>query len=518
MIDQSYLRNPGLFFVFFLCFVFPGQAQSLTDWHKSYCDTLQGLRSKEALAFLNSKHLKPKRQIILAIIDSGIDTTVVDLQAALWKNPKEKLDGKDNDRNGYVDDLNGWNFLGTKDGSFNMISAGTQEYREFKRLFPKYKYCDSTMIPEDTTEYAYYKKMRKKAGIQNYLRFFEYVSLKNEAYRSLDSLLRLQPLLAKDTLTLEGLRQLSMTDDELWNKAYQSILVDIYRANRHTRWDELMEGHQEQFDLMRKRIEGIEKDRDKRLLMGDDMKDIDDRFYGNRILQTEDCEHGTIVAGIIAGQGKSAGSPQGIYPEARLMIIRAVPNGDEYDKDVATAIRYAVDNGAKIINLSLGKYNSPQADMVSQAIAYAARKDVLLLQSAGNNARNIDSLSYFPASKDKKGKVFPNYMRVGASDKQGKPCSFSNYGKEEVDVFAPGVEVTSVTVGGRYTQSQGTSIASPAAAATAAIIRSYFPRLKAAQVKNILIETARPLPSNKYCRGGVIDALRAVESAMEIAK
>lgn len=224
--------------------------------------------------------------------------------------------------------------------------------------------------------------------------------------------------------------------------------------------------------------------------------------------------------GVIAGQGINNAAITGVWPQARLMIIRAVPDGDEYDKDISTAIRYAVDNGAKVINMSLGKYTSPDADMVNEAIEYALKKDVLIIQAAGNNKRNIDLITYFPSAKDAQGKIFPNYLRVGSSDKKGQLSQFSNYGAKEVDVFAPGEEITSVTVGNKYMVSQGTSIATPIVSGVAAMLRAHFPKLTATQIKEILIKSVRPADNlkDRCTSGGIIDALQAVKLATEYKK
>lgn len=502
--------------LFCISFTSVGQT-SLLGWHKTYNDTLQGVRSDEALHFLQAKRIKPANTVVVGIIDSGIDTTAVDLQSALWTNSKEKRDGKDNDKNGYIDDIHGWNFLGTKDKSFNMTSAGTEEYREFKRLFPKYKGMDSTAV-KDTAEYAYYERMKKKTGIVNYIKFFGYNAMKDEAYQLIDSILKATPQVDMDTLTINGLAHLPI-ESKKWNDACRTLFVDMYKGGKDALWKQVQTMHQQQFDLMKKRISGIENDADKRLLMGDDLKNPKERFYGNPTLQIEGCDHGTFVAGVIAGQGVRDAAVTGIYPQAKLMIIRAVPDGDEYDKDVASAIRYAVDNGAKVINMSLGKYTSPDAAMVNDAIAYAAEKDVLLVQAAGNNKKDIDKIAYFPSAKDKSGNTFANYLRVGASDKQGNACSFSNYGKQQVDVFAPGEDITSVTVGNEYMKSQGTSIAAPIVSAVAALIRAYFPKLKAWQVKEILTKSTRPMQQEDLCAsGGIIDALKAVKLAINYKK
>lgn len=491
------------------------QVSPQPKWHKMYNDTLQGINMEGALHFLQVKKMRP---VIVGIIDSGIETTSIDLLPALWRNPKEKADGKDNDKNGYVDDLHGWNFLGTKDGSFNMTSAGTEEYREFKRLYPKYKNITAKNL-KDTAEYAYYERMKKKANIVSYIKFVNYTAVKDEAYRMVDSLLSALPGINADTLTVSGLTSLPV-ESEAYANAYQTIFVDLFKKGKQVLWKDVYAEHRNTFMLMKQRLQGIENDPDKRLLMGDNLEDFADRLYGNPLLQIDGYEHGTFVAGLIAGQGVKDATITGVCPQARLIIIRAVPDGDEYDKDISSSIYYAVDNGAKVINLSLGKYTSPNAAMVNSAIAYALRKDVLIIQAAGNNKQNIDFIPYFPSAKNEKGDRFANYLRVGASGKKGKLSEFSNYGAKEVDIFAPGEDITSVAPGNQYMVSQGTSVAAPIVSGVAAMLRSYFPELTAVQVKEILIRSARPVPGlSMYCAsGGIVDALKAVELATEYSK
>ena len=488
------------------------QSFSIVGWHKMYKDTLQGIRLNEAVDYLAAHDLAPKKSVVVGIIDSGIDTTLVDLKPALWVNAKERKDGKDTDKNGYVDDIHGWNFLGTPDGSFNMTSAGTQEFREFKRLFPKYKEADSTQVTNQE-EFAYYEAMKKKAGITNYIKYAQYMKVKDQAYAYMDAVMAERSDLNKDTLTITGLMYLPIATEE-WNNACQVIFTDIYKADKKSLWNELVQFHQSHFDLVKTRIESIEHDQDKRLLMGDDLTNSKDRLYGNAILQVEGCEHGTAVAGLIAGQGLVEPEVSGVFPAAQLMILRAVPDGDEYDKDIATAIRYAVDNGAKVINMSLGKYNSPQAAMVNEAIAYAAKKDVLVIQAAGNDGRNIDQVNYYPSALDKKANRFKNYLRVGATDLKGQRSKFSNYGAKQVDVFAPGEKIVCHTLNNEFMVSQGTSLSAPIVSGLAALIRAYFPKLKAHQVKEILMKSVRPMDEcGLSVSGGVVDALQAVQQA-----
>ena len=482
-------------------------------WHKEYSDTCKGINLPKAVEYLKSRNIVPSATVVVGIIDSGIDTASTDLGPALWCNPGERIDGKDNDGNGYADDLHGWNFLGAKDGSINMTSAGTEEYREFKRLYPKYKNADRETVA-DKDEYDYYIRMRQKAGINGYMKMAAYTALKDECYATIDSAARAMFHEALDTMTVSNLAS-GLPDDERLEAAFQPLLADIMRAKKGVTWGDLYNTHKSGFSLMKKRLHGIEHDADKRLLMGDDLKDPADVYYGNPCLQADGCEHGTFVAGVIAGQGIKDPSCKGVYPAAKLMILRAAPDGDEYDKDVATAIRYAVDNGAKVINMSIGKMTSPDSAMVSDAVAYALEHDVLLLQAAGNSHLNIDSIPYFPTGKDPEGVFYGNYIRVGASDKGGNPASMSNFGMREVDLFAPGAGIRSNTVGNEYMEADGTSVAAPVASAVAAMVRAYFPGLKASQVKEILVKSARPEASLKgLCRsGGVVDAYEAVKLA-----
>ena len=437
-----------------------GGLDSKAGWHRHYTPQAQGANVSAAVDYLRQHGLKPSGPVVVGVIDSGIDTTTVSLQHALWTNPKEVAgDGRDNDGNGYADDVHGWNFLGTADGSFNMISAGTEEYRQFKRLYPKYKNVATRDSAEDKQEYDFYLRMRKEAKIDQYLRYYEIAS------KSLDRL---------DSLSLTRLRK--MADN----------------------------------------IHGIEHDQDKRLLMGDNMDDADDRYYGNATLTVEGCDHGTFVAGIIGGQTADDDRYSGIAPDvAQLMIVRASPDGDEYDKDIATSIRYAVDNGARVINISLGKYYSPQARMVNDAIRYAQSHDVLVVHAAGNNSYNLDSLTVYPSGADSRGEFYDNFLRVGASDEQGHVAKISNYGSRQVHLFAPGTFIASVMPGNKYTLSQGTSLSAPVVSAIAALLRSYFPYLKAPQIRQLLMDTARPMADGKSISGGTVDMLAAVRRLLD---
>jgi len=498
-----------------------GKAQTshknqLSQWYKSYNDSTHGANIDEAFKFLKQNKQTPPQKIIVGIIDSGIDTLSTDLKDALWTNSKEKPDGKDNDRNGYIDDIHGWNFLGTKDKSFNMISAGTEEFRQFKRLYPKYKNLTKETAT-DKAEFDFYEKMKKKAGIESYIKFYQYNILKLNAIQKMDSILRKVSNINRDTLTIKALMSLPIKEKE-WESSTEMILGDLLQSDKDELWKNLAINKEKELGTIKKRIDSIERDPDKRLLMGDNMENASDRFYGNSVLQIDGYDHGTFIAGVIAGQGIVNKDYQGVYPDAKLMILRSSPNGDEYDKDIASAIRYAVENGAKVINMSLGKYTSPNPQMVNDAIAYAAKKDVIIVQAAGNNGKDIDSIDYFPTGKNNKGILYPNFIRVGSTDRKGNICRFSNYGKNAVQIYAPGEDIISVMPGNEYAASQGTSISAPIVCGIVAMLRAYFPKLKAAQIVDIIKRSGYSTNNSAENNVKCINALTAVKLAMTYKK
>jgi subtilisin family serine protease len=271
-------------------------------------------------------------------------------------------------------------------------------------------------------------------------------------------------------------------------------------------FNESLNGYKDQvYDMLNF---NLNKDFDGRKVLGDNPESMDNKFYGNNTVygpDKEDALHGTHVAGIIAQSRNNALGGDGIADNVEIMAIRAVPNGDEYDKDIALSIRYAVDNGAKVINGSFGKSFSPHKQWVYDAIKYAEKKDVLIIHAAGNDAKDIDVESNFPNdSDDKKTEFADNVVTVGAlSYEYGEKiiAPFSNYGKMNVDVYAPGMEIYATTPNNTYKYEQGTSMASPNVAGVAALIRSYFPNLTAKQVKYILLNSGTTIDA-KVAVGG----------------
>ena len=445
---------------------------------------------------------RKSKTVLVAVIDNGIDTLHEDLKSRLWKNPGEiPGNGKDDDLNGYVDDIYGWNFIGGKDGR-NVYDDASEEARIYYKLKAKYGNTvpdPASVNPEERAEVEMYRKAKEKVvGIDDGgidLIFYK----------------RIQVTLHKnDSILKVAMNKTLYTGNELDNfeprqfeavKAKSSLLGIMKVGNN------LEQTNKAFLDELDDFIGGEERKEESKTnpprayraeIVQDDETNINDRFYGNNDVMAGTPIHGTHTSGIIAAIRNNGVGMDGIADNVKIMMIRVIPNGDEHDKDIALAIRYAVDNGAQIINMSFGKEYSPEKLWVDDAVRYADSKGVLLVLAAGNDHKNIDLGDNFPNPDylDGKGRA-SNFITVGASGDPtngGVAATFSNYGKKEVDIFAPGVRIYSTIAGGNtYGKEDGTSMAAPVVAGTAAFLLSYFPELSAKQLKMIIEKSATHL-------------------------
>ena len=460
-----------------------------------YRDSLPGMSLERAYEFVSDKQ---GTTVVVGIVDSGIDVTHEDLKDLVWTNSDEIAgNGKDDDNNGYVDDVNGWNFLGGE-------GVATPEQLEVTRLYKKLgdKYADkseSEIAPEDMEEFAYYQKVKKdfekriaeaKENYEYYKKASEYLSIADADAKE---------KIGKDVYTLDDLNKLDEADRNPMLMQVYGMGADVamvaeefesglkyYGAQVNTMYNLDFEGR----------------------MTDDDAFDITDVPYGNgQVTGSLDDElHGPHVAGISLAKRNNGKGMNGVTNNVKLLSVRAVPDGDEYDKDVALAIRYAVDNGAKVINMSFGKSYSPNPEWVYDAIKYAASKDVLLVHAAGNDHKDIDKSDNFPTdAPDKINEITDNVITVGAMTRnynEDLVATFSNYGKLNVDVFAPGLEIYSTIPKNEYKLLQGTSMAAPAVTGVAAMVRSYYPELSASQVKHILMNSGIKVDMQVKLPGG----------------
>ena len=441
-------------------------------------DTIPGMSLDKAYKFLEGK---TGVTVIVGVIDSGIDIEHEDLKDVLWKNTKEIAgNGIDDDNNGYVDDIYGWNFLGG-----NGVAA--PEQLEITRIVAKLNPRFQGKTLEDISE-------ADKADFNKYLEYVE--AYKAASSRHFQTLARMEQIgenfaavkkyLGKETLTLDDLQAINTDDQTL--KAQAGDLIGLFGRG-------LDEAAYLDYYESQKKNKNYDFNFDGRAIVGDNPEDMNDTKYGNGfVIGSKDEEsHGTHVAGIILASRNNNKGLQGVAHNAKLMSVRAVPDGDERDKDVALAIRYAVDNGAKVINMSFGKSFSPNKEWVIDAIKYAAEKDVLLVHAAGNDNKNIDVKDNWPNdSEDKINEISDNVITIGALSanfNENMPAPFSNYGKLNVDVFGPGVQIYSTVPKDEYAKYSGTSMASPEVAGIATLIRSYYPQLSASQVKRIIMNS-----------------------------
>jgi subtilisin family serine protease len=500
-----------------------------------------GISVDKAYDFVKAKKLKSKT-VIVAVIDSGIDTTHEDLKSVLWKNPKEiPGNGIDDDKNGYIDDVYGWNFLGGRDGrSVEQDSyEAARVYHKFKSKFDGKEIDIATLSKEDAIEYQMWKRSQKEIVGDTKSGTLELLFLKRAYTSALKSDSILRKAMGKDKYTGKELGEFTPTEADA--KKAKTALYGLMAGN-----DAMETTNQEFLEGFGDYVNGEEKKADagntppknyRGDIVKDNYDDFNDKFYGNPdvMASNKGALHGTHVSGIIAASRKNGVGMDGIADNVKIMTLRAVPDGDEHDKDIALAIRYAADNGAQVINMSFGKSFSPEKQWVDEAVKYAESKGVLLVHAAGNDAKNLDTSYNFPTPVfQADGKRAPNWITVGASGDPkagGLTASFSNYGKKEVDVFAPGVKIYSTVPGGNtYQNLQGTSMASPVVAGLAAFLLEYYPALSPAQVK-MVIEKSSQKPSDKVRNpeteemvslgelsrsGGVINAYEAIKLASTI--
>jgi cell wall-associated protease len=448
-------------------------------------DKIYGVGAEQAYKILEGK---PSKTVIVAVIDIGVDINHEDLKDIIWTNTGEIPDnGIDDDKNGYIDDVHGWSFLGGKNGDINY--EATELCRLYQHMKKIYEHADTTgFSATELQKYSDYKKIKN-----------DFLTEKESNEQQLMGIEMFNSFLGKvknqnnGKLTKEGLKNY-VPENEIEKSLKKTLkLVFTFGLKPQELEDQVKLG----YDAISNTVKyySVNVDSIRQNLVGDDPNNVNERYYGCNRVKGPDALHGTHVSGIIAAVRNNNIGINGIANNVKIMPVRAVPNGDERDKDIANAIRYAVDNGATIINMSFGKYYSPDKTVVDEAVKYALSKDVLLIHAAGNESKNNEVELSYPCREMKSGETVNNWISVGAnSHKKGKNIigSFSNYGKTKVDFFAPGVDIYSCVSDNKYQSESGTSMAAPSTAGVAAIIREYFPDLKANEVRDVLMKTVVP--------------------------
>jgi subtilisin family serine protease len=448
--------------VLFISFSVLSIAQPVEGTLNWYNKEDQGMYTEKAYSYLKKKK---SQTVIVGVIDSGVDIEHEDLKGQIWINEDEiPNNGIDDDNNGYIDDMHGWNFLGNAKGE-HVNDARLEKTRILAQLKDKYEGIDPNSIDQDD-EYRLYLQVKEDvaAGRAQFEQYMDMI----------------------DQLPKEA-------QDYIRSQMDYNLNVDF----------------------------------DDRSLIGDDPDDFTDTNYGNNDVEGPDALHGTHVSGIIGALRGNGLGGDGVAENVKIMSLRAVPNGDEFDKDIALAVRYAVDNGAMVINMSFGKAYSPHQKEVYEAFKYADEKGVLLIHAAGNDAKDIDVEPNYPTSMYSfQTEPLDHFVTIGASTKNKGAemvASFSNYGAKGVDVFAPGFEIYNTVPQSEYMNLQGTSMAAPMVAGAAAMLKSYFPELSMKEIKEALYSSSVRYPkvagfSDKSVTGGVINIYNAAKVCKKLAK
>lgn len=481
--------------------------------------------------------LKDKKSttVIVGVLDSGVDYNHEDLKDVMWTNPKEiPGNGIDDDGNGYIDDIHGWNFLGNKDGR-NVAKDNLEIARVYKTLKNKYdgKTEADMKTKADKAEFKYWQKVKadyNKEENEQVARVNQYKFIKEAVSELVDKIKKEKGI---DKVTIEDIKDFDAKEQ----KEKQGKMIAIAQASSGMEIQDLIEKLSEALESMDNTR--LDINYDSRAIVGDNYDDVTEKYYGNSDCKGPGAFHGTHVAGIIGASRHNGIGVDGVADNVRIMSVRCVPDGDERDKDVANAIRYAVDNGATILNMSFGKKYTSNKKTVDDAVKYAESKGVLLIHAAGNASDDIDEITHYPCKKMENGKTPSNFMDVGALS--WKPADeivapFSNYGKKTVDIFAPGVDIHStVPDNNQYKDASGTSMAAPVVAGCAAVLKSYFPSLTPKQIIKILTKSSiKSYKGSKVIKpgsrdemvefselskhGGIVNLYEAVKMAQSMVK
>ena len=502
-------------------------AQRKANWQNLdlKLDSTFGISTEKAYKEL----LKGKKStpVILAVLDGGVDLNHEDLKRVIWTNKKEVAgNGIDDDKNGYIDDVHGWNFLGGKDGKsieFETLELTRLVRRDNARFAGLTK---ETVAEKDKAAYDAFivnraelekRLVTAKSNLQG-IAGFKYV---------LEQLVKKMGVTNPTVADFENFKPEGQQEERM-----KATILGILKEMDYKSFYEgqIVAGYKQYNDQVNY---NLNIDYNPRAIVGDDPNNSAERFYGNNDIKGPDALHGSHVSGIIGADRTNNLGIKGVADNVLIMGVRNTPGGDERDKDVANAIRYAADNGAKVLNMSFGKGYSWDKAVVDEAVKYAVSKDVLLIQAAGNDNADIDVEPNFPSRIYLDGKIATSYIVVGASDYKDDEtlkAAFSNYGKTAVDVFAPGVRINStIPDDNKYAEEDGTSMAAPVVAGLAGLIRSYYPKLTAVQVKEIILKSVVKvnhnvsmlkgadtvsIPFSDLCvSGGIVNAYNALKLA-----
>lgn len=477
--------------------LFAQENKEILNW---YNGKGPGMQTEEGYKLLKAKK---SNTVIVAVIDSGIDIEHEDLKGKIWTNTKEiPNNGIDDDKNGYIDDIHGWNFLGNAKGE-NQAGARLEKTRILAKLKTRFDGVEASAVSEaDKKDFELYKKLKKENEneVAKYKSYLSQMDMLPMIIQQVPTMI--ENKLGKGKYTLKDVQKWKTKTDE--DAQIKNLALAVLTGELSEKAIEEQKTQINDFINIHHNLNFNDRE-----FIGDDADDFSQVNYGNNNVEGPDALHGTHVGGIIGAiRGNGLGG-DGVAENVLLMAVRAVPNGDEADKDIALAIRYAVDNGAQVINMSFGKGYSPHQKEVYEAFAYADSKGVLLVHAAGNDNANVDTDPNFPTSMYSfQTKAFDHFLTIGASTrfkKEHLAADFSNYGQTKVDIFAPGFEIYNSVPQSAYQKLQGTSMAAPMVSGVAAMLKSYFPTLTMKEIKDIMLSSAVSYKGTQQIKPGTED-------------
>ena len=482
------------------------QSKNDLNWHREKIEGNYGVNSDEALQILKNSKRKAK-DVIIAVIDTGVDSTDSSINHSFLrygdKNFKKNKAEKKLSRK-MPNKIVGINLLGSSDGEVNIESVGQESFRIMQTYYKKYSSADITKLSEkEKKEYAIFVEMKKKAQIDKYIKFYTYVKgLYNGVY-ILDSIINSQ--FAGEEILLKDINKIDFSNvddahETAINIAGNECMKGMIKGEKY--YSETYNRIKKDYDLIHKRIESLgSPETNPRYTIGDDLGNFDDTNYGNSNLMSGDHSTGTAFTSLIASKHKDI---DGVYPDAKILHIRAVPNGDFFDKDIYRSIYYAVDKGAKVILLCATKNISLYDDKVKEALEYAALKDVMVVFGSGSENKLITKSNIYPSAINKDGNVFGNIIRVGASSrKSASKYQSSNYSSEYIDIFAPGEEVSAL-LKGDIVKVYGSEAAASITTGVVAMVRAYFPKMTAKEIKTLMMANGTPMDNKDMSVSGSI--------------
>lgn len=509
------------------------------DWHflDPDKDNVPGIGLYETYKLLKNKSANP---VVVAVMDSPLDYTHPDLKASIWRNPIEiEANQSDDDKNGFADDMHGWCFNCSKDGNLieNELPETTQMVQFGKSLFENKEIDAYTGFEQKMNEW--YRQSKQLVNERRMRAQADLSIMRDSVY--LFELATFWLNYVEEPVDQDQIKNWPTKNKEK-DEPIRQLIMQWY-GKRTGGYARFVRQLRQDFPSRKNRLSHLlnydyNPDWNPRLAVGDNPTLLWEKGYGSGKLSQPNHpkhEHGTHVAGIIGAQRGNGIGIDGIASQVKIMTIGAVPNeGDERDKDIANGIKYAVDQGAKIINMSFAKRFSPHKKYVDEAVAYAEKKGVLMIHAAGNSGLNVDTALFFPNGTYLNGQSCSTWIEVGNSTSNwGQLASkSSNYGKQTVHLFAPGTQILSTLPDGEYGLLSGTSMAAPVVAGVAALIWSYYPHLKAQEVRKILLESvyqpnsSQSNPANnkdqnfksQSLSGGILNARKAIEMAEKISR